>query len=64
MAVMFFMCATQVTVTAENYLAAQKLKGYCTFRVNIIDVNDHHPRFELNQYDVNVLMSSTLPAVS
>ncbi|GFS24762.1 neural-cadherin [Elysia marginata] len=52
----------QVTVIGENSDSKVKLKGYCTFRVNIIDVNDHPPTFDKTRYDVSFLLSSALPA--
>ncbi|RUS69247.1 hypothetical protein EGW08_022990, partial [Elysia chlorotica] len=53
----------QVTVIGENLVPSQELRGYCTFRVNIIDINDHPPRFDQAAYTVSFLLSTDLPAI-
>lgn len=42
-------------MTGENPVKGQDLKGWCTFRVHIEDINDHSPVFTKNVYVQDIL---------
>ncbi|GFO50422.1 neural-cadherin [Plakobranchus ocellatus] len=53
----------QVTVIGANADSLLQLEGYCTFRISIIDINDHPPTFEKTAYEFGFLLSSGTPAI-
>uniref|UniRef100_A0A0B7BPU3 Cadherin domain-containing protein n=1 Tax=Arion vulgaris TaxID=1028688 RepID=A0A0B7BPU3_9EUPU len=53
----------QVTVVARNPPALPLMEGRCTFRVNIIDINNNPPTFSQPVYEIPVSLSTRPPAI-